>query len=128
MSNKKLAILGIIAVFMVIWAVVQTRIANKPGTTSGIPAYLIQGLETRDIGGITVRAGEDETTLKQQGGRFVVSNKDNYPAETKQINDLITKCLDIQTTQFITERKENHESLGLTEDKARNVVKFFKSD
>jgi hypothetical protein len=128
MSNKKLAILGIIAAGSVIWAVAQTQISNKPRAASSAPAYLIQGLETKDIGSITVRAGDNETTLKQQGERFVVVNKDNYPAETKQINDLITKCLDIQTTQFVTEKKENHETLGLTEDKARNVVKFFKPD
>ena len=129
MSNKKLAILGIIAAGFIIWAVVQTRISNRPRTASNRQAYLIQGLETRDIGSITVRAGNDETTLKRQaGGQFVVANKDDYPADMKQINVLITKCLDIQTTQFITAKKENYETLGLTEDKARYVVKFFKSD
>jgi len=57
-----------------------------------------------------------------------VVNKDNYPAETKQINDLITKCLDIQTSQFVTDNPENHEALGVTEKDARNVVKFLKPD
>jgi hypothetical protein len=129
MSDKKLALLGIIAAGSVIWAVVQTRISNKPRIATDKPAYLIWGLETRDIDSITIGTGDDEVTLKRQaGGQFVVTNKDNYPAEMKQINDLITKCLDIQTTQFITEKKENHETLGVTEAKARNVVKFFKSD
>jgi hypothetical protein len=129
MSDKKLTILGIIAVGMVIWAVAQTRISSKSRMISDKPTYLIQGLETRDIGSIVIGAGENEVTLRRQaGGQFVVSNKDDYPADMKQINDLITRCLDVQTTQFITEKKENHETLGLTEDKARNVVKFFKSD
>jgi hypothetical protein len=129
MSDKKLALLGIIAAGSVIWAVVQTRISNKPRIATDKPAYLIWGLETRDIDSITIGTGDNEVTLKRQaGGQFVVTNKDNYPAEMKQINDLITKCLDIQTTQFITEKKENHETLGVTEAKARNVVKFFKSD
>ncbi|MFQ6036872.1 MAG: DUF4340 domain-containing protein, partial [Sedimentisphaerales bacterium] len=61
-------------------------------------------------------------------GYFVVVNKDNYPAETRQINDLITKCLDIQTSQFVTETKENHEALEVTEKDARHVVKFLKPD
>lgn len=129
MSDKKLTLLGIIAVGMVIWAVAQTRISNKTRVASGKSAYLIQGLETRDIDSITIGTGDDEVVLKHQTrGQFVVASKDNYPAEMKQINDLITKCLDIQTTQFITEKKENHETLGVTEVKARNVVKFFKSD
>jgi hypothetical protein len=129
MSDKKLTILGVVAVCMVIWAVAQTRISNKSRIASDKPTYLIQGLETRDIGSIVIGAGENEVTLRRQaGGKFVVVNKDDYPADMKQINDLITRCLDIKTTQFITEKKENHETLGLTEDKARNVVKFFKSD
>jgi len=129
MSDRKLTILGIVAVCMVIWAVAQIRISNKPRMASDKPAYLIQGLETRDIGSIVIGVGENGVTLKRQaGGQFVVANKDDYPADMKQINDLITRCLDIQTTQFITEKKENHETLGLTEDKARHVVKFFKPD
>jgi hypothetical protein len=129
MSDKKLTILGVVAVCMVIWAVAQTRISNKPRMASDKPSYLIQGLETRDIGSIVIGADENEVTLRRQaGGQFVVSNRDDYTADMKQINDLITRCLDIKTTQFITEKKENHETLGLTGDKARNVVKFFKSD
>ena len=128
MSDKKLTILGIVAVCMVTLAIVQSRISNKPRTASDKPAYLIQGLDTRDIGSIVIGVGDDEVTMKRQPGQFVVVNKDNYPAETKQINDLITKCLDIQTSQFITEKKENHEALGVKEEDARNVVKFFKLD
>jgi len=105
MNDKKLTLLGIIAVGMVIWAVAQTRISNKIRVASGKSAYLIQGLETRDIDSITIGTGDDEVALKRQAeSQFVVASKDNYPAEMKQINDLITKCLDIQTTQFITRR------------------------
>ena len=128
MSNRKLIILGILAICMVIWAVIQSHFSSKPKTAPDKPAYLIQGLNPADIGSIALGAGEDEVTLKRQSGPFVVVNKDNYPAETKQINDLITKCLDIQTSQFVTDNPENHEALEVTEKDARNVVKFFKTD
>jgi len=128
MSNRKLIILGIVAVVMVIWAVFQSHISHKPKTAPGEPAYLIQGLNPADISSIVLGTGEDQVTLKRQSGRFVVVNKDSYPAETKQINDLITKCLEIKTAQFITDKAENHEALGVTEKEARNVVKFFLPD
>lgn len=128
MSNKNLTILAVVAVCMVIWAVVQSHISHKPKIAPGKPAYLIQGLNPADIGSIVLGAGEDEVTLKRQSGRFVVVNKDNYPAQNKQINDLITKCLDIQTSQFVTDNPENHEALGVTEKDARNVVKFYQPD
>ncbi len=128
MSDKKLTILGIVAVCMVIWAVVQFNISNKPKTASESAAYLIQGLNPAEIGSIVLGTGEKQVTLKRQGDNFIVVNKDNYLADTKKINDLIAKCLDIQTSQFITDNPNNYNDLGLTEKDARSVVKFLKPD
>ena len=128
MSDKKLVILGIVAVFMVVWAVVQSRVSNRPRTKTDTPAYLIQGLDPADIDGIVFGAGESAVTLKRQGGRFVVADKDNYPTEISEINSLLSKSLEIQTEQFITDDAANHETLEVTEEKARSVVKFLKPD
>ena len=128
MSNKKLVILCVVAVFMLIWAVIQSRISNRPVFTSGEPTYLVQGLDTADIDSIIIGKGDDEVTLKRQGAGFVVVNKENYPAKISQINDLITKCLEIERSQFVTDKAENHEDLELTEEKAQTVVKFLKPD
>ncbi|NQT00671.1 MAG: DUF4340 domain-containing protein [Planctomycetes bacterium] len=128
MSNRKLTILGIVAVLMVIWAVAQSRVSNRPRTETDGPAYLIQGLDPADIDSIVLGNGEDMVTLKRQRGGFVVVNKDNYPAKASEINNLITKALEIQTSQFITDNAANHEDLELTEEKASAMVKFFKAD
>jgi len=128
MSNRKLVILGIVAVFVVVWAVVQSRVSNRPRTKADTPAYLIQGLDPADIDGIVFGAGESAVTLKRQGGLFVVADKDNYPAEISEINSLLSKSLEIQTKQFITDDAANHETLEVTEEKARSVVKFLKPD
>ena len=61
MSDRKLTILGIVAVFMVIWAVVQSRVSSRPRTEPDAPAYLIQGLDTADIGSIVLGVGLLET-------------------------------------------------------------------
>jgi len=54
MSDKKLTLLGIVAVFMVIWAVVQSRVSNRPKVGTDRPAYLIQGLDPADIDSIVL--------------------------------------------------------------------------
>lgn len=128
MSDKKLTILGIVAVLMVLWAVVQSRVSKRSPSELDRPVYLIQGLDPADIDSVVLGTGEEAVTLKRQGKEFVVVNKDNYPARTSEINSLITKCLEIQTSQFVTESKANHEDLEVTEEKARSVVKFFKPD
>ena len=128
MSNKKLMVLGVVAVGMLVWAIIQSRISNKPRLMSGEPTYLVQGLDTADIDSIILGTGDDAVTLKHQGSGFVVVNKENYPAEGSQINDLISKCLEIETSQFITDNPANYEDLGVTDEKAQAVVKFLKTD
>ncbi len=128
MSNKKFTILGIVAVVMVLWAVLQSRISNRPGAEPDRPVYLIQGFDPSGVDSIVIGTGEDVFTLKRLKSGFVVVDKNNYPAKTNEINSLITKCLEIQTSEFVTGNPANHEDLEVTEEKARSVVKFMKAD
>jgi len=128
MSNRNLTILGIVAIVMVIWAVAQSHLSNRPKTETDGPSYLIQGLEPAEIDSIVLGGGEEPVTLKREKGSFVVVNKDNYPAKASEINNLITKVLEIQTSQFVTDNAANHEDLGLTKENATATIKFFKSD
>ncbi len=128
MSNRKLTILGIVAVLMVIWAVAQSHVSNRQSTETEGPAHLLRGLDPADIDSIVLGGGEDTVTLKRQQGNFVVVNKDNYPAKISEINNLITKVLEIQTSQFVTDNAANHEELGLTDENASATIKFFKQD
>jgi len=126
MSTKKLAILAVVAVVMVILAVTQSRHSVGPKPSSVVSTYLIQGLDPQDIGGITIGKGDKAVKLQRQGKGFEVANKDRYPADAKQINDLIANCMDIKTTQLVSSNPANHTDLGVTEDKAKNVIQFFK--
>jgi len=128
MSNKNLTILGIVAVVMVLWAMVQSRVSKMSGGEPARPAYLIQGLDPARVDNIVIGTGEAAFTLKRRNNGFVVVDKDNYPAKTSEINSLITKCLDIQTSEFVTDNPANHEDLEVTEEKARSVVKFMTAD
>ncbi len=126
MSNKKLIILGIIAVCMVTWAVVQAHISNRTRSSLESSAHLIQGLDPSNIDTISLGAGDKEVALKRSGNRFVVANKDNYPAESAAINDLISSCMDIKVEELFTDNPSNHKDLGVTEEDASSIIKFFK--
>ncbi len=128
MSNQKLGILAVVAAVMVLWAVVQARFSGRGRAELSGPAYLIQGLNPADIGEITVGEGDDAIRIERQDNQFVVVNEVDYPADNKQINDLISKALDIKVSESYTDNPENHEDLELTEANARHVVKFHKSD
>lgn len=128
MSNRKLTILSVVTVLMVIWAVAQSRTSGRPKAEHDKPVYLIQGLDPDDIGSIVLGTTENVVTLKRRRGRFLVVEKDNYPAVASKINQLITSCLDIRTVELYTNNKANHKDLGVTEEDARSVVKFFRPD
>jgi hypothetical protein len=123
MTNRKLAILGIVAVCTAILAVVVSR--SKPKVKLGEPAYLIQGLNPARIGRIVLGTGEDQVTLKLAGRSFVVTNKDNYPANISELNNLITSCLGIQTGELVTDDADNHKDLGVTKEDAGSIVEFW---
>lgn len=128
MNNKKLIILSVIAACMVTWAIVQAHFSNRARSALETSAYLIQGLDPSHIYTISLGAGDKEVTMKRSGNRFVVVNKGNYPAESVNINELISSCMDIKVEEFFTDNPASHKDLGVAEEGANSVIKFFKQD
>ena len=127
MTNKKLVVLGIIATILVVIAVFQARLTKTKSFTTAAESILIQGLDTAKIASITVATGDGQLTLARLAEGFAVADKDNYPAKTQQINELLARCLDIKTVDHITANSQNHNDLGVTEENARFIVKFLDS-
>ena len=129
MSNKKLTILGLAAIVMVVLAGVQMRLSNTRSSVSvSGPSYLLQGLDTNRIASIVLGKADDQVILTRSGRRFVVENKDDYPAKTTEINGVIAACLDIKTAELVTGNPANHADLGVTETTAAHIVKLFGAD
>jgi hypothetical protein len=128
MSNKKLIILGAVAVIMVLLTVVQSYLSNGPVRTMTMDSPLIQGLKTADIDRITLGPPDKMLTLKKRGDQFYLVEKDNYPASLQQINNLITSSLDIRIKELVTDSPKNFKDLDLTQDTATSVIKFLNAE
>jgi hypothetical protein len=138
MSNKKLSFLGILAIASVIAAVFVSQFAHRARPASGGQGNLIQGLDPAAIAEIVIRRGatasqqagkeQGQISLRRRGEGFAVANKSFYPASNRAINDLLAACLDIRTVELCTENKANYKDLGVTEEDARDVVKFLDSN
>jgi hypothetical protein len=129
MSNRKLTVLGMVAVLMAGWAVLQSRISRTMNSADFSSSALILGLQIEAVSAITVTSekGEKTTTLNRAGGGFVVADKDNYPADVAKINALFNGCLDIRTQGKITDNADNHADLEVTPETAQSVVSFLDS-
>jgi len=128
MSNRNLSLLVVLAAASIVLAVIMAQLADKPYAKKSQIAYLIQGLDPDQIAKITIGKPGEEVIFNRRGANFVIANLNNYPAVTSEINKLITTCLDIQTNELYTENSQNHKDLGVTEDDARILVKFYKAD
>jgi hypothetical protein len=130
MNDKKLAILGIVAVLMVGAAILQNRLERGDKTAGYGSSPLIEGLDVDAIDTIRVTSdqGSRTVTLNRAGGRFVVRDKGNYPADAPTINRLLNQCLDVRTVEKITSNPVNHADLKVTEDTAQYVIDFLNSD
>jgi len=126
MSNRSLTILGVVAAAMLAWAIVQSHWSRRPGGESGGVRPLIQGLLPADIHSIVIGQGKETVTLRREGEGFVLVNRDNYPAANREINRIITDCLDMTVGRRVTGDAGNHAELEVTEEKARTVVKFLR--
>ncbi len=129
MTNKKLTLLGIIAAVMVVLVFVQSGTKTVISADNDAIKYLIQGLDPSNVQTIQVKGtGDQQVELVKGGEGFTVKQLSGYPAKVSQINDLVTKCLDIKVGKVYTSKPENFEDLGVMEEKAAYVVKFNGSD
>ncbi len=131
MTDRKLAILAAAAVILAGWAVLQNRLVHRTGAhRTALRAPLIQGLAPEAIARITLTSeqGANTVTLTRTNGRFTVAEKDGYPATISAVNRLLSDCLDIRAAERITSNPDNHAELGVTEQTARYVVRFFNAD
>ena len=123
MSNQKLAILAAIAVAMVFGAVTQSHLSKRAPST--LPAYMLQGLDPADVYSVEIGTGDDTVRLTRQEAQFLVTNKQNYPAATQQVNELLTQCLDLKPSELISSSADNHADLEVTEETAQHVIRFL---
>ncbi len=127
MSDGKLSLLGIAAAGSIVLAVFVWQFANRSKPVTAEQGNLIQGLDPAAIAEIVIGKGSETVTLRRRKEGFVVANKSNYPASNRPINDLIAGCLDVRCVELYTEDETNFKDLGVSEENAKDMVKFLDS-
>lgn len=128
MSDRKLAVLGIIAVGLAALAILQSRFSRTYTPPQITLAPLIEGLDIDQVQTILINSKEAQPIrLERRDKTFVVAGKEDYPANLKKVNSLISDCLDLRVTSdaLITANPDNHAQLGLTSDTARYEIAFL---
>jgi len=129
MSDKKLAIMGVIAAAMTAAAILISLAGQSQQTTNLVIGPLVGGLDVDTVAKIAISGekGTQKVTLAKVDGRFAVAEKDNYPASAKKVNELVNACLDIRTAELCTEDPAFHADLGVSDQTAKSQVTFSDS-
>ncbi|HET58417.1 MAG TPA: DUF4340 domain-containing protein [Deltaproteobacteria bacterium] len=129
MNDKQLAALGVAALIMVILTVVVTR--EAPVTTDDVfrrGSYLVQGLDPQRIDGIYLERAGESLRLARSGERFVILDKDSYPAVTKRVNDVFMTVVGIRCDELVTADSGNHAALGVDGGDKSTIIRFLDRD
>ena len=128
-TNKSLSVLvGLTVVLLVLTILV---LAHDPTRSSGSvksDQLLIQGLDVPLISKIMVHAEGKQVTLQRQDDRFVVAERENYPASIKEVNSLLMKVLEIRCHEVIADSPDSHKELGVADDAKTAKVELLGKD
>lgn len=122
--------LGIVAVIAIIAAIVVNQISKPTQSSNLVIGPLVGGLDVDQVAKIIISGDNNKakTSIIRSENRFVVAEKDNYPASAKKVNELIGQCLDIRTAELQTESADFHKDLGVTDDTAASSITLLGAD
>ncbi|MFO7900074.1 MAG: Gldg family protein [Planctomycetota bacterium] len=114
---EQLVLGGVAVVMVVLTATLLSFAKHEPEKSFVRGTPLVQGLDTQDVHTIAIVEKEHTVTLNRTGeGRFVVAEKDDYPADESKINRLIVRdILDITCETVASRNPELHEQFGVTD-------------
>ncbi|MES2995339.1 MAG: DUF4340 domain-containing protein [Verrucomicrobiota bacterium] len=136
MNKRQVIVLWIIAVALCA-AVAIVRISSKPSNsavTERTPGQtLFAGFPAKEIDKIRIEGAEEPITIHRKDGKWLVTERDNYPADQGTVNEFIRTLNDVEVTRGIeagpsfAPRFGMDESAKSAEDRGLNAV-FFDAD
>lgn len=113
MSVRTLWILGSVALLLVI----ASLFSSGPGARAELPFLegqpLVGGIDVDRVASIEIEGWGQETRLLRRKDGFVVVNRDAYPADPTEVNDLVRACLEVRCDALVTQDAGNHGELGV---------------
>lgn len=113
MKTKQLMILSATAIVLVTLAFVTNRKPDSTTGANGTVLLLPETLAVNDITEVSLRSREGPVTLRQHEGRWVVTEKYDYPADFDKLRRLILKLANMKAGQRIPANESQRQRMGL---------------
>lgn len=134
MNKRQVIVLWIIAVaLVVILAIVNSSKSDayKSATERQRGETLLADFKPTEVASIGITAGEDSVTLTKKEDAWVVAERDDYPANFRDINQLLRTLAEVEITQGIEADLEFAPRFGMdpeADDEAERGVELALSN
>ncbi len=120
LSDTKVLVLATVALAMVAATVSLYYFSGRTemGFTPG--GILLEGFQPNKIQAVEISRGDDSVKMVRRKTKFFITNITAgngvmYPANPKDVNELLSNCADIKLASKITENSELHPQLGVAD-------------
>jgi hypothetical protein len=135
MSKRQVVVLWILAILLVA-AAFLARSGNSKGfeskTQRARGATLLADFPATEVAKIEVKSGDKSTELVRKDGKWLVANRENYPANTTTINDFLRTLADVKVTDGIEAEPSFAPRFGMdpaaTDEKERGTDVVLSND
>ncbi|MFQ6040431.1 MAG: DUF4340 domain-containing protein, partial [Candidatus Poribacteria bacterium] len=95
-------LLGVFVVLFIIWLIFgrESLDQSKPA------ASLFPDFKSDSVAKVELTKGDKTTVLKKDNGKWLVETSDNYPADKKFVEDILSKVSEFKTDNLISDKPE----------------------
>ncbi|MFO1052993.1 MAG: peptidylprolyl isomerase [Planctomycetota bacterium] len=124
---RNLAIAAGALVIATIWVGGREQTVEFPFSKGQL---LLPDVDAEKVAEIEVQNGTDKVVLKRAGAQYLVESEKNYPASTREVNDLLGHVLGIRLEAEATTDKDAYAPLGVAggEDAKSTTVKLSNAE
>ncbi len=133
MNRQFLAILGVLVVVMggAALLVFQRGAADKPAVSAQLGQPLLRGLKASEVSTIVVLEPKSTLTLAKKDNRWVIVEKNGFPADLDKVTDLVVKAIELKAGQVEPVGEKDRARLNLADpgkEGAATLIVFKAAD
>jgi hypothetical protein len=103
MKVKQIVILlGVFVVLFILWLIFGRESLDK----SELAASLFPDFQATNVAKVDLTKNGKTTVLKKDNSKWLVETSDNYPADKKFIEDILSKVSEFKTDNLISDKPE----------------------
>lgn len=126
---KKKSIFILLAVFAVLVLavfIIEGPLSKRSEKKAAKESILFPGFEADQVSSVAIKTKDREVKLNKEGESWLVATSDNYPADPKAVEDMLSKVKDLKSALTASKSADKHSQFEV--DESGVEVKMLKTE